>query len=449
MGSQLLYLRGSGSERGDIVGALTKIGYGVRSIGTIEETVREIAQSKPAMLIVDASSGEQEASGRIVELANTEPLKEVPVLFLSYQAGRRTAILKKQYMKFLSLDVPFTLSDLIAAISEVAPPASPAGAIEPDYDLNPLSATLADAGKALFEYHQREAFSDKLLIPDHPKRDRIQAYLKELDNSQPWLGAQARKISFLSSILARSIGVVADEIITLRVAGIMLPWGLQGISTIAKSYDYLLPFQNHEKYIAEIISGYKLSSTAAASELKDLEASLLIDQIVNALEEPRTAKLSPAAGCLLITDIASRAAWCHGQLDAHGAYRTVRHVRRGSPVAIPEDVIAQALILLSDGMAAQTELFHPIELLDGNPDYEQALSALRESELTFQQRTLSQYVLLSELQPGMILGRPLISWDGRLVFPSGLRLNDDLLTRLLVVSTVRPFRKPISIVRGS
>ena len=124
MGREVIYWRGRGGVRVDVLETLSKKGFSVHSLRELEDIVSRLEDTSPVAVIVDATSGDTEIAERVVELGAAKGLQKIPIIFLAKNAEERVDVLVKQYECFIPMEIPIkrdVLIDYIEAISEQAP----------------------------------------------------------------------------------------------------------------------------------------------------------------------------------------------------------------------------------------------------------------------------------------------------------------------------------------
>jgi hypothetical protein len=152
MAQTIYFWRGSAEVRQDLISALLAANYRVVQLRTLDEVLDRLDRDNPILLIVDASAGDREAAGRVVELAGTGRLFSLVVMFVSNQAKRRTETLAKSFTGLIPIDIPYRLDAVmrgVQALSEgpkdiekvralVARGKPPTDIVSPENDLAPV-----------------------------------------------------------------------------------------------------------------------------------------------------------------------------------------------------------------------------------------------------------------------------------------------------------------------
>ena len=71
MSQEIIYLKGRGGERQEVIRALQQRGYAVLMLRAFEEMLEWAAEKAPKAVLIDASSDDAEVAERIIELQTT------------------------------------------------------------------------------------------------------------------------------------------------------------------------------------------------------------------------------------------------------------------------------------------------------------------------------------------------------------------------------------------
>lgn len=468
---ELIYWRGSGEVRSDLLQAIRVVGYELTVLSDIDELLKRSPDAWPGLIVVDASGGEAEASQRVIEVSAAQKLAHVPWIFLSYQATKRSAVLKKTFTKFIAVDIPFRLQDLLARLLELCPVQSSSAAAAAETSSPETAPSLAEAripsgvaakaqapqiknldptkllsghgGEFLVLAERLDCVNDQILVPDSPNRDAVILGLNQITGRDLWMGLHARRVSYLSSAVATKLGLSAERDRVIRTAGLLLNWGLKDKPLLYATHDLLL--EPTEKFIRALGDAFTASAIFARERAKDPEVAQIIEQIVRIITSENVPADDPAlldATCALVPELIDRSAWSKEQWDPYGAYRAVHRLFKGFPFRFDEKVTTAVAKALSEASAIHRTLNPPAE--DGREPV--AIEAQREAASLFQSVSSSQ-VEVADLEVGMKLSSPIISWDGRLILRSNITLDSELVMRLWKLSTVRPMRPPVTVLR--
>jgi response regulator RpfG family c-di-GMP phosphodiesterase len=475
---ELIYWKGSGDVRSDLLQAIRVVGYRLTTVSDIDDVLKRPAQDLPGLVVVDASAGEAEASQRVIEMSAASAISAVPIIFLSYQATRRSAVLKKTFKTFIPIDIPFRLQNLLEKLLEICPVEKASEAKPPAISLvtgEPLKPAPTVAIPAITKVLIREGdpsklketyggeffalaeelsrIDDSLLIPAHPKKDELIKALNAMTSASELAGLRARRVAFLSSAIANSLGLSPDVDRNIRVAGMFLNWGLKDALPRYLKHDFLL--LNDEKVTMIIGSAFANSAKYVREILSDVEAAAIIEEIskivlLQSTETDVDAVLR--AHCALAPELTDRSAWHEDYWDINGVYRTVRRMEDGSHFSVPPQITRSLSRVLSEASATRLQLdeIPPLPEPNPNPDEEDSdLKAMRdaEDEATKLFATSSQKsIAIADLKPGMKLARPIVGVDGKLILRSNISLTEELIQNIWRITTIRQVRPKVSVL---
>lgn len=505
----LVYVRGSGDVRTDILSALNTQGYDPVVFTSIDEVISLCTSGRPKMLIIDASAGEAEASQRSVELSGAAVLFDVPLVFISRQATRRSNLLKKQFGHFVAIDVPFRMSVLIDRLKDLYPPerlpaetvAAPADEAAPEShpaahqqewtkfesdghvpETPPPSASVRVSarggsapaersvsilertkiianrdpahlvstygGEILAGGSDLGAFDDQLLVSAHPNREKVLEAVDEITKRSKWLGLHSRRVAFVSSAIANALNFGPKRDTTMRTVGLLVNYGLDGKKTGLGSYDFFLG--SDPAVMTAMSSAFEESARYAREVLQDDACAKIIDAMVQMIRlEPlqELSEIAIDAQTALATELTDRACWKDGSWDPYGAHRALRMLWRGEPYTFDKSVLASMNRIITEAAASR-------QLLAGFPQVQQEISdtnrrevesATREAEELFAGKEFLS-LKLSDLRPGMRLARPIQSFDGKLILQANIFLDQEMIWRLWQLAIIKALVPPIQVV---
>ena len=471
---ELIYWKGSGDVRSDLLQAIRVVGYRLNVVSDIDEVLKRPPQNLPGLVVVDASAGEAEASQRVIEMSAANILGGVPIIFLSYQATRRSAVLKKTFKTFLPIDIPFRLQTLLEKLIEVCPvnqdenqleaisivtgePIKPSPTVVIPAlakvfirEGDPSNLKLTYGGEFFALAKDLSKVDDSLIIPAHPKKDELIKALNTMTSASELAGLRARRVAFLSSAIANSLGLSAEVDRNIRVAGMFLNWGLRDALPRYLRHDFLL--LNDEKVTLIVGSAFANSAKYVREILSDVDAAAIIDEVSKIILLQPTdadANLLVCAHCALAPELTDRSSWNNEFWDMHGVYRTLRKLEDGAIFSISPQVASSLSRLLSEASATRLQLDAipplPEAGLEEDYDLKAMHEAQREAETLFSQSTKKD-VALTDLKPGMRLARPIIGVDGKLILRSNISLTEELIQNIWRLTTIRPVRPQVSVL---
>jgi len=472
---ELIYWKGSGDVRPDLLQAIRVVGYKLNVVSDIDEVSSRPPQNLPGLVVVDASAGEAEASQRVIEMSAASALEKVPIIFLSYQAIRRSAVLKKTFKTFIPIDIPFRLQTLLEKLLEICPveppstepaaisivtgeplrPAAPTVVIPAIARIliregDPSKLKLTHGGEFFALADELSQIDDSLIIPAYPKKEELIKALNAMTLTSELAGLRARRVSFLSSAIAHSLGLSPEVDRNIRVAGMFLNWGLKDALTRYLKHDFLL--FNDEKATLFVGSAFANSAKYVREILSDVDSAAIIDEVSKIILLQPTASdvnLSIHAHCALAPELADRSAWNNDFWDTNGVYRTLRKLEERAIFNISPQVISSLSRVLSEASATRLQLGGIPPLPEAIAEEDHELKTMRaaqmEAEMLFSQASRKD-VALADLKPGMRLARPILGVDGKLILRSNIALTQELIQNIWRLTTIRSVRPQVSVL---
>lgn len=478
---ELVYWKGSGAVHSDLVQAIKKVGYNLTVVNDIEDVASRPERNLPKLIVVDASAGEGEASQRIIEVtAVSQKFKDIPLVFISYHATKRAAVLKKAFVKLVPVDVPFSLEELLKQLlcicplqgeissqdqtsstvckfqhTDVASQASEATQVAD----NAISGTVSNKphliscdeeslnqgnGGEVFALVERPSqVNDKVLLGEHPNLARIQSALNSMTAKHATAGAHARRVAVLASVISRKMGLLGDRQRSIKIAGLLLNWGLFEINPRLVSYDLLLS-KDLAKH--EIIANAFLDSARYVRDnIKDdfaADTIEIVSKLVLHSEVEHDDSLL-GAQCALVTELTERATWSLNKWSSDGAYRALRKLSDAKIYSVPPKLTTQLSRSLSEASSLRV-VTSTLHVAQDENEFKKVYEAKQEAAETFKDKVKAS-IKVSSLQSGMKLAEPLVSVSGKLLLKANVSLTEEILESLWRTSVMTPVRPEITI----
>ncbi len=460
MANIIVYWRGSAELRSELIQALSNEGEQVLTVRSLDEVHDMLGQGSISLLIADGSAGEREASARVVELTTSPKLFKIPVMFISVQATKRAAVLKNQYKTFIPVDLPFSVSDVLAKTAPVLAKRAMSDAAVSGETLAvgkgapPQPVAVSVAGKLLARANFVEDFDDTLIIPNTNAKGTIQQALNRITDADSWLGLHARRVSFLSSAVTANLNLTPERSNTIKSAGLFLNWGL------LEDWGLLQDFTNLRRMdiflcldreaIDALARGFERSAGFVQERLKDESAKEVIDCVaamIQGREGGVRKELHEDAQCVMVAEFINRSCWSGGAWNSFGAYRSIKHLRSGMLRNVDSRIISAAIDSLADAISASVTMGNFVRLSPSQKQ-ESAIEIAKatvEAEMLFDAESISN-VSLTDLKPGQRVARPIASLDGQLVLHANVEIDQDIIWRLWQLGAVRALPPQVAIV---
>jgi hypothetical protein len=474
---ELVYWKGSGEVRPDLLQAIKIVGYRLTTVGDIDEVLARPVADYPGIVLVDASGGEAEASQRVIEISAANKITEVPIIFLSYQATRRSAVLKKTFTKFLAVDIPFKLQDLLQKFMEFCPVEAPAVASleatnsviaatalqtasggnsaeltkselqevaptrAPISQRDPASLKSSCGGEFFAAAERLDLVDDKLLIPAHPNYEQLVLTLNKMTTVSSSIGLHARRVAFLAAAISRELGMNGDDERSVRIAGLFLNWGIHAKHPRLVNYDMLLSQDADTHRI--LGSAFAESANYVRDSIKDEQAAKTIENISKIILTPAESQNEDMLGahCALVPELTERSAWVGIKWDSNGAHRTIRKLLAGTPYTVPSPVITEISRALSEASSVRARI-NPLRAkpaAEDDYDLQKITAAKNEASEIFQNSEKSSQLVI-DLKAGMKLAEPIVSLGGKLLLKANINLTDELIHDLWRTSVINPVK---------
>ena len=295
-----------------------------------------------------------------------------------------------------------------------------------------------------------DSFNDHLLIPVDRHREKLIEILDDMAESDRWLGAHARRTTFVCSAISSRKEMDNDREASIRIASLMLNTGLT--DQVKKDARDDLFLSRDEEKLEDLATGYNKSAELVRSELENERAAKIIDAVAGIIRrKPATTdkEIEEDAKCVLATELMDRACWGGGIWNPSGAYRSMRDFKgRSSYIDDDETLETVARVLgeaVSTGGAIPSMSPPPLDPVQRKQRQEILAAAQEEAKEKFGKSRKSK-VKLCDLKEGMKIADPVVSFDGQVLLPPGSVLDRDMIWRLWQLMIIRPIESPISVI---
>ncbi len=459
--------------RGEIVQALTSLGLVVNPVSSMHDILGRLFHFQPALVFVDASAGEDEASSRVVELSNAEKLQQIPVYFLSHQAVRRIDPLKRQFVNLVPVDMPYRLDDLVRSFREMLGLTSEPGENKDKEEIqetearreqqsaesearrkaiikasrDPLRLDKGSGGRVFSLARGLEDFDDRILIPTSADTVGAQRILDGLTRKDLILGLHSRRTAFVATALAQSLRYSRERIDNITLSSLLLNTGLSNAPLWVRRYDPIR--EDSYDSLTRMVEGFKSSAKMVERDAKSSEAAVTINRVADHLlgtQEPNTSlETDQNAQCVLLIELAARACWGTGFWSHYGAYRMLRYLARDEFLPYDKSILAAMLRTIAEAVCSFTTVCN-IFTSRSREEREEVFAKFEEHIKAV--TGAAKRCEIFDLRSGMVLAGPLLSFDGEVVLDGGLRLNDGIIHSLWELAAVRALTKTAVVLDG-
>ena len=323
---------------------------------------------------------------------------------------------------------------------------------------DPKSLTNSYGGETFSLATAASDFNDAILLPQFGQQEKLLSTLDEISISDRWVGAHARRVAFVASAIANSLGFSAERDEAIRTAALLFSLSWKDGSLGGVRLDMFR--DQPEEAVKALGDGMKRSGALIRKNFGQERAARLLEIGASVLqrETPVGAPdLVRDAQCVLLVELADRSCWGSGFWYPFGAYRTIRYLRRehtmfsDRPLAaamsrvLGESVTSHVTVgnsfvsSMDDDLASPTAKA-PLPMRDANGrNLGQAGTAGSRRET----RILT--VQITDLLPGMRLAQPLKALDGRLILDAQIRIDEEIVLQLWQLAAVRALSDRVAI----
>lgn len=259
----------------------------------------------------------------------------------------------------------------------------------------------------------------------------------------PWVSQHLERVSYVSSEVCKILELPDNLSQALKSASFLYLWGLDHKNQKLLKQDY----SQAPELKAEICSRLKDSALKITHELKAHEASSVIvgfAKLANNEQEISNDDISKAASLLLCSDLINRMCFYDGHWSPRHAHRLIRQIGNNEIENIHPSILPSMIKLLTES-SNQNRNVLTLNRRKKNDDSMQKtrLADYKKQPLAKNEKRMP----VSELQPGMILSKPILTFDGEELLESDTILDRDLIWRIWRLSVICPLN-PLTVISG-
>ena len=145
------------------------------------------------------------------------------------------------------------------------------------------------------------------------------------------------------------------------------------------------------------------------------------------------------ASCIMAADLLDRSCATRGFFEPELAYDFIRRIKRGTYSTIHPSILSCMLKILAEAVVATSFQLTLAKKKRKDPSLRERARLHKEQRIG----TDEARVEITSLAPGMRLSRPIESYDGKVVLPEDLVLDQDLIWRIWQLSAIKPLNAPL------
>lgn len=471
--SEIIILTGYSLNPGRVASMARRRGFVTRFL-QFPKTQPDLSAYYRPILLIEIDGSADDVRRRITDLAGINPLHSYPLLVIGKDAGKFRDFVRNSFPSSASISSPINDTEFLSALQEIEARSSagtqrtPTPVAKSASDARPLTPSRGDQERQPQRHilHSDSHFSllrtrklggGELAKASRPTDLRGQSYLPEhphlleelrkaADRASTLSAAHVHRVSFTSSTILATFNLPNSVIQDSREAATILGITNMSLSPRLQRADLLLPDSLSAR--EALSGGLRERGIPLLQELGISSAIPILEAVAAILvkgEMQFNNDISLAANTLVAAEHLNRACWNIGAWNQHGAYRSFTRLMDGSfPIKRHEITHSLIKLLIETAEGNIPRKLVALELAT-NP----ALIALAAVPHSLELLPGEERVALSQLQPGMTLAHPLITFDGRTLADTGVLLDDDMIWRIWSLAVIHPINTPLITVRSS
>lgn len=451
---------------------LLKLGFDSQ-IATINDDLRTILNDPQIdyYLIALCGSNEKSCIANIRNLIEAESLFEYPILVIGKEAHLYEAVLNRSFLMSVTLSYPYKNDDIIAGLTflerllnrqknakqrqeELKKNSKNQESLnEPETVVNLIFNHFLTLGIDEKNLHG-EAYITPLkdctelgfsyLPTQHEKFKELVTKLCE--DASSWGKKHLHRVSFLTSLVLSNLAISNELKELAKSASFLYAYSLVMERSNLLKTDWLgdQSINYRESFAKKILdSNAELIAKHQITELSDI-LLCMVDVIHGEVIE--NSEMAIIASTILLADMVDKACWQGTCWNPRAGYRIFNTFKSGKFIRnFHPAAVCCILKILSESLLNTNHNFYVSESTSKNP------LLLQEENDTkkYVPQEDEERVKISALSDGMVLSKPLKSFDGKEILDADLKLDNDLIWRIWQLSSICPMNSPMIIKKDS
>ena len=282
-----------------------------------------------------------------------------------------------------------------------------------------------------------QTLDEKYFYPNNEKiTEKIHALVRDLKEEQ---SSRYHRIGLLSFHILSALGFSGPFLESAKSAAFLYSVGFFNGSKFADSAEYL---SNDKLVVRKEVCSLIKDSLLSFRDLNDATAETImksIGKLIGEEESPSNEPTSLAASAIATADAVDRIIFQRGVFQPVAAYCILSKLKRETISFIHPLVLAILVKTLAEAVTSEAAGIARNKRFKQMSQFIQAAGAI--DDIIIRQDECS--VALGNLAPGMMLSRPINTYDGRPLLEETMQLDQDLIWRLWQLAAIRPIQKNI------
>ena len=320
---------------------------------------------------------------------------------------------------------------------------------------DPTNLSNSYGGEAFSLATQSSDFIDTLLFPQaNVDQEKLKGVLEEISAADRWAATHARRVAFVASAIANSLGFSRERDEAIRTAALLFSLSWKDGSLGSMRLDMFR--DQPEAAVQALGDGMKRSGALVRKTFGHERAARLLEIGASILQRQTpvgAADLVRDAQCVLLVELADRSCWNSGFWYPFGAYRTIRYLRSENTMFTDRPLAAAMSRVLGESVTShvtvgnafvsslEDEMATPTRKGSGREAREIAPGVIERNG----RETRILTVQITDLLPGMRLAQPLKALDGRLILDAQIRIDEEIVLQLWQLAAVRALSDRVAI----
>ena len=320
---------------------------------------------------------------------------------------------------------------------------------------DPTNLSNSYGGEAFSLATHSSDFIDTLLFPQTGvDQEKLTTVLDEISSADRWTATHARRVAFVASAIANSLGFSRERDEAIRMAALLFSLSWKDGSLGSMRLDMFR--DQPEAAVKALGDGMKRSGSLVRKSFGHERAARLLEIGASVLQRETpvgAADLVRDAQCVLLVELADRSCWSSGFWYPFGAYRTIRYLRSEHTMFTDRPLAAAMSRVLGESVTShvtvgnafvssmEDEMVAPTRKGNGRDAREVAPGVIERNG----RETRILTVQITDLLPGMRLAQPLKALDGRLILDAQIRIDEEIVLQLWQLAAVRALSDRVAI----
>ena len=275
-----------------------------------------------------------------------------------------------------------------------------------------------------------------------PKDEQVESYIKEIkSNFSKWELGHTHRVAYLNSQIITALQISQNFIENSQKASFLISLGFESDRKKLLRTDFSRDDETGFRF--KLCSKIKDSAFRTVTELELPDTANIMTYLARLIakeQQVNDEEISICSSSIMCSEIIDRCCWSSGIWDPRAAYNLLRRCYRGELKEIHPQVLTCMIKILIEAIHET-----PVERFISRKAFRdpEMMRSIRENLKNRVTDIHESVVPIALLTPGMVLSKPLIGYDGKVVLSDKVKLDEDIILRIWCLSSLYALQSPL------